>query len=132
MVHINQMITILAVVCQNKLIKKTIIIAILSFYLCLTACASSYLKKEDIKDLKVEYDKIDNSEYITIEGIPFHSALTPTQFLISDKGDCIDIKVKLELARNNLGLPFYIKIKLRDKVKYISLGENNDIIWKRH
>lgn len=50
---------------------------------------------------------------------------------MSDNGDSINIKVKLELSHKKLGLPLDIRVVIRDKTKYITFGENGDIIWKR-
>lgn len=99
--------------------------------LSLTACGVTYLRYSDIHKLMVQYEKINNIEYVSMSGIPFHSALTPTRYIVSDNGDFINIKVELKLSHNKIGLPLDIRVAIRDKTKYITFGENGDIIWKR-
>lgn len=101
------------------------------FPLLTTSCSCTYLEKKYVMKLKVNCSNENQSKYITISGISGHSALNITDITISDNTDSINILAKLELCRKKIGLPFYLKIKLRDKVDYISLGKDKDIIWQR-
>ena len=128
MMYIIQKVVRGVVACLNSKIK---ILIGLFCILSLAACGETYLQQSEIQKLIVEYEKINNVEYVFVRGIPFHSVLSPTQYSVSDNEDSINIKVKLELSHKKLGLPLDIRVAIRDKTKYITFGDNGDIIWKR-
>ncbi len=115
-------------------LRKFILLPVLSGYLLLmtsACCTSNDLQKDQIAGMKVELLSEGIDDYIIVSGIPFHSALVIRNIMISDSGSSINIIATQQLCGADIGLPFYLKIKIKKNTKTITLGENKEIIWQR-
>lgn len=121
---------------MRKRTKKTfstsayILIICMFFLLALPSCGSHRLKVSEIAAMSVKHEIKDGKEYITLSGMPFHSALSITRITLSDCGNSVNLDIDLELCRNNIGLPLYIEFEIRDKTQFVTL-DNRDVIWRR-
>ena len=119
---------------RNNLKKTILFIVLLGFlHFMMSACCANYdLKKDQISRLKVEYCSEGVDDYVIVSGIPFHSALVIKKIIISDLETSINIEAKQQMCGSGIGLPFYLKVKIRKDTKFVTLGEDKEIIWERN